>query len=81
MFNRGLLPLAGAFSYSIYLLHPIANAAADQYIVGAAQVPVALALTALLSVLGYRYVELPGIALGRSLVARPSARKPKMVAL
>lgn len=68
--NRGLLPMAGAVSYSIYLLHPIANAAAEQYFSGFAIVPAALALTLLLAVLGYRYVELPGIALGRSLAAR-----------
>ncbi|MVZ96572.1 acyltransferase [Sphingorhabdus sp. IMCC26285] len=68
LINSGFLPLAGTISYSIYLLHPIANAAADQYFVPSAKIPAALALTVILSVLGYRLVERPGIDLGRYLV-------------
>ncbi|WP_373475825.1 acyltransferase family protein [Sphingorhabdus sp.] len=72
--NSGILPLAGTISYSIYLLHPIANAAADQYFAEMFQVPVALALTLILSVLGYRLVERPGIELGRYLVSLKTSR-------
>lgn len=66
--NGGILPLSGAISYSIYLLHPIANAIADQYFVELFKVPAALALTAIISVIGYRYIERPGIKFGRYLV-------------
>jgi peptidoglycan/LPS O-acetylase OafA/YrhL len=69
--NLGMLPKVGAISYSIYLLHPIANAAALQYGRAGFQIAIALTLTFLLSFLGYRYVELPGIALGRKLSIRP----------
>jgi len=75
LFNRGILPLAGAVSYSIYLLHPIANAAAEQYFDQYIQVPAALILTAVVSVLAYRFVERPGISFGRFLVARLSSSK------
>lgn len=75
LFNRGILPLAGAVSYSIYLLHPIANAAAEQYFDEYIQVPAALILTAVVSVLAYRFVERPGISSGRFLVARLSSSK------
>ena len=68
--NSGFLPLAGTISYSIYLLHPIANAAADQYFVAWAKVPAALVLTIILSVVGYNMIERPGINLGRYLVGR-----------
>jgi peptidoglycan/LPS O-acetylase OafA/YrhL len=77
--NKGILPLAGAISYSIYLLHPIANAAADQYMPESAKVPAALTITIILSVIAYRYVELPGIALGRRIVAQLSPPLPKPV--
>jgi peptidoglycan/LPS O-acetylase OafA/YrhL len=74
--NKGLLPKIGAISYSIYLLHPIANAAADQY--GATQLKVGLALvfTLILSVLGYRYVERPGMALGLRLSVQRTRTAP-----
>jgi peptidoglycan/LPS O-acetylase OafA/YrhL len=81
LINKGVLPLVGTVSYSIYLLHPIANAAADQYMSEAAKVPAALAFTIILSAIGYRYVELPGIALGRRLVTQLSSPLPKPVVL
>ncbi len=70
---HGWVPRLGAASYSVYLLHPIAMAAALQYVPGA-MVPVAGVLTALLAWGGYRLVEMPGIAVARRLTAvRPSA--------
>lgn len=73
LLSRGVLPMLGAASYSIYLLHPIATAVAFEQAPGAF-VPVALGLTALLSLAGYRWVERPGMALGRRLVASLPAR-------
>ncbi len=70
--NDGLLPRIGAVSYSIYLLHPIANAAADQHVSERFAVIAALVFTAVLAFAGYRFVERPGIALGRMLAARIS---------
>ncbi len=67
LLTKGWLPLAGAASYSIYLLHPIANAAAQHYVTAPWQVAVALVLTGALAFLGYQLVEKPGIALGRTL--------------
>lgn len=65
--NSGPLPILGAMSYSTYLLHPIAIAAADLYAPGGMRVPLALLMTLLLSIAGYRLVEKPGVALGRRL--------------
>lgn len=65
--NGGVLPALGAISYSTYLLHPIANAVAERYIALHWEVPAALLLTLLLSAIGYKFVEQPGIALGRKL--------------
>ena len=67
--DSGMLPTIGAVSYSIYLLHPIANAAADQYVPDSLMVPVALGLTFVLALAGYHWIERPGIALGRRLAA------------
>jgi peptidoglycan/LPS O-acetylase OafA/YrhL len=79
LFNKGVLPKIGAISYSIYLLHPIANAAAEQYGSVGAQIILALAFTLLLSFLGYRFIELPGIALGRRLSRQRSWLVPREV--
>lgn len=68
--NVGVLPLLGAMSYSIYLLHPLGTALADRYVPDALQIPVAIALTFALSWVGYRFVERPGITLGRKAVQR-----------
>jgi peptidoglycan/LPS O-acetylase OafA/YrhL len=65
LIERGLIPAIGAASYSIYLLHPIAMVAAQDHAPRALFLPVALGLTALLAVAGYRLVERPGIALAR----------------
>lgn len=75
LLNRGLFPVIGAASYSIYLLHPLAISAGEQYGQGTAvQLAIAAGLTAVLGAVGYRYVELPGIAWGRrvaGLLERP----------
>lgn len=67
--NAGVLPVLGAASYSIYLLHPFAIAVATEH-AGSGYLPVALGLTALLALIGYRGIERPGIALGRGVAAR-----------
>ena len=69
--NSGLIPALGAMSYSIYLLHPVAIAAAEDYAPGNWRVPVAVGLTAVLSMVGYHIVEKPGIALGRKIARWP----------
>lgn len=75
LLTQGLLPMLGRASYSIYLLHPVAIAIASTYLPAAMRVPASLALTAMLAALGYRLVELPGIAMGRAMVARLSPRR------
>jgi peptidoglycan/LPS O-acetylase OafA/YrhL len=79
--NRGWIPVIGSVSYSIYLLHPIANAAAEQYARTGMQVGVALTLTLILSIAGYHLVEKPGIAIGRRLAARVASRSLNQAAL
>ncbi len=68
--NMGILPMLGAMSYSTYLLHPIATAAADMYVMEAMQVPVAVVATFALSWLGFTFVEKPGIMLGKAVSRR-----------
>ncbi len=70
LLSTGLLPMLGAISYSIYLLHPIAISFAGQHLPDAMVVPAAIVLTLALSWVGYRAVERPGIALGRKLAGR-----------
>ena len=67
LLNRGVLPALGAMSYSIYLLHPFATAAADVYLAPDLQVPAAIIATFALAWLGFYLVEKPGIKLGRFL--------------
>lgn len=74
LLSAGLLPMLGAISYSIYLLHPIAIAFAQQHMPAGAVVPAAIGLTLALSWAGYRLVERPGIALGRKLANRGTRR-------
>lgn len=66
-FNHGVLPALGAMSYSIYLLHPFATAAADRYVATFLQVPTTIVATFALAWLGFNFVEKPGIKLGRTL--------------
>jgi peptidoglycan/LPS O-acetylase OafA/YrhL len=63
--NDGWLPRLGVYSYSIYLLHPVAIALASTYADGPLRAPVAIALTAALAFAGFQLVEKPGIAWGR----------------
>ncbi len=70
LLSRGLLPLLGAGSYSLYLLHPIGIAAAETHFAESWRLPAALALTALLTIAGYRGIERPGIAVGRRVARR-----------
>jgi peptidoglycan/LPS O-acetylase OafA/YrhL len=64
-----LLGWLGTISYSTYLLHPLAIILAPRLVPAALEVPMALMLTLLLSVAGYRLVEVPGQALGRRIIA------------
>lgn len=74
--NSGWLPAWGAASYSIYLFHPIGLAFAEQYFHGdLVQILVAIAATALLAFVGYRYVEMAGVGLGRKVIGL--VRSPK----
>ncbi len=69
--NEGVLPRWGAASYSIYIFHSIGLAAAAQYTTGIwAGSVVAIGLTAVMSFLGYRYVELKGVKLGQAFLKR-----------
>lgn len=84
--NRGLAnPYVvgiGAASYSIYMMHPLAIALAAH--LGAAMfiIPAALLLTLGMAILSYRFIELPGIRLGRSLSARtPLVQRPAAATL
>jgi peptidoglycan/LPS O-acetylase OafA/YrhL len=80
LFSRGWVPLTGAVSYSIYLLHPIANAAAEQYAPPEGQVAVALILTLIMSTIGYNFVEKPGISLGRVIAKKVANQSHNHVA-
>lgn len=60
----------GVASYSIYMVHPLAIALAVHLRAPVLVVPAALALTTGLALLSYRFVELPGIRLGRALSTR-----------
>jgi peptidoglycan/LPS O-acetylase OafA/YrhL len=60
----------GATSYSIYMMHPLAIALAAHLNAAILIIPAALLLTLGMALLSYRFVELPGIRLGRSLSVR-----------
>ena len=68
--NAGPAPYLGAISYSIYLLHPVVISATDTYVVPQWQVAVALGGTCVLAALAHRFIEKPGIALGRWVAGR-----------
>lgn len=73
--NYGIVPALGAISYSIYLLHPIATATAKTYFVTGFQVPAAIALTLVMSWVGFHFVERPFMRLGRSVVGLKKQRR------
>jgi peptidoglycan/LPS O-acetylase OafA/YrhL len=52
------------------MMHPLAIAAAVHLRSAALVLPAALALTLAMALASYRYVELPGIRLGRALAQR-----------
>ena len=77
--NSGILnnpktAFLGAISYSIYMLHPFALIFAHTYFEGALTLIIGLAATLALSVLGYKFIELPGQQLGRRVVKLLEAR-------
>lgn len=80
LLNSGLLPAWGAASYSIYLLHPIGIEAAVQYLAGDwQQIVGAVAITAVMAVIGYRFVEVSGVRAGRrflQILRRPTTAAP-----
>jgi peptidoglycan/LPS O-acetylase OafA/YrhL len=59
----------GSVSFSTYLLHPFAMALASALVSSHLYAVTCVLLTLVLSVLGYRLVELPGQALGKRVVA------------
>lgn len=72
-----LVVAIGAASYSIYMMHPLAIAVAAHLRAPALVIPAALLLTVAMALVSYRYIELPGIRLGRALSARTRvARQP-----
>jgi peptidoglycan/LPS O-acetylase OafA/YrhL len=76
LFDNRLLPWLGAMSFSIYLLHPIALAAAEAITTSAWYLPIALGLTLLFSVIGYRLIELPAVKLSKRLTPRQPMALP-----
>jgi peptidoglycan/LPS O-acetylase OafA/YrhL len=77
LFDNRLLPWLGAMSFSIYLLHPIALAMAEAITPSALSLPLALLFTLLLSIAGYRLIELPGVMLSKRLTpSQPMALPP-----
>lgn len=74
----------GATSYSIYMMHPLAIAAAVHLGAPVLVVPAALLLTSVMAALGYHYVERPGIRLGRIVIDRfltePKPAYPRAIA-
>jgi peptidoglycan/LPS O-acetylase OafA/YrhL len=72
--RRGLanptLAWLGAASYSIYMMHPLAIALAVHLETPILVIAAAVLLTFTMALLSYRYVELPGIRLGRALSTR-----------
>lgn len=79
LFENRMLGWLGAMSFSIYLLHPIALAAAEAITRSIAMLPIALAITLLLAIAGYRLVELPAIALARRLTPRQPLAPPRSI--
>ncbi|MFM9976631.1 MAG: acyltransferase family protein [Sphingomonadaceae bacterium] len=73
LLNRGWMPVLGAMSYSIYMLHTFATSIAFTHFPPELQVLVACVLTLALAWAGYTFVEKPGIALGRRLSRRSVA--------
>src|SRR5262249_4397982 len=71
----------GAASYSIYMMHPLAIAVAAHLDSAILVVPAALLLTLSMAVVSYRFIELPGIRVGRTLAARRTQHEQPAAAL
>jgi peptidoglycan/LPS O-acetylase OafA/YrhL len=65
----------GSISFSTYLLHPFAMGLALAFAPSGLYAAACVVLTLMLSVLGYRLVELPGQALGKRIIARAEKRR------
>lgn len=70
IFRNRMLATLGAISFSTYLLHPLALALSERFASGLPWVISSMLLAILFSFVGYRYVERPGIELGRRLSRR-----------
>ena len=66
--NSVLVSWLGTISFSTYLLHPFAIGFAETFAPAADVLVVAVALTIVLSAIGYRLVEVPGQMLGRRFI-------------
>jgi peptidoglycan/LPS O-acetylase OafA/YrhL len=64
---QGILPAFGTASYSLYLLHPLVMAALFDWLPPSAAAVLAVPASALVALAAYRWIELPGISLGRRL--------------
>lgn len=77
LLNAGWLPAWGAASYSIYIFHPIALEFGSRFASGTfIPLALAIAITAALSFVGYRYVELAGVKLGRRVISLCQRKRP-----
>jgi peptidoglycan/LPS O-acetylase OafA/YrhL len=74
IFNSKILGWLGTISFSTYLLHPIALTLANAYSAPYISLLVGWLATLLLSVVGYRFVEMPGQALGQAITLGLSSR-------
>lgn len=68
-YPKPLLSL-GQWSYSIYLLHPLALSALNFDIPNLAKAPLQILGSIVFGYLGYTFIEKPGLALGKKLAAR-----------
>lgn len=84
VFSRPISSWLGEVSYGVYLIHLPILVVAVAYVSNSGFGPMARAAMALaialpvsigLAIIGYRFVEIPGIALGRSLLAERGERR------
>jgi len=70
LFGNRVTGWLGSISFSTYLLHPFAMSFASAFAPSALYPVACVGFTLILSVLGYRWIEMPGQALGKRLTAR-----------
>jgi len=75
VFRNRTLSTLGAISFSTYMLHPLALAFCKRFTSGGIWVACSILLALAMSFVGYRWVERPGIELGRRLARRFSTGK------